>query len=500
MNATASLGAPARRTLDDRLNPILVKEVRQALRGRYFRWMFGLTLLVTTFLALMVVAFASNQSVHARVGQQFFLVIYACMAGAVLVLVPFSAFLSTSAEWDENTYDLLVLSNLQPRQIVGGKLVSTLIQALLYYSTFTPFLVAAFLLNGLDLVVAGVVLVCSAASSVGLSLIGIALASVARMRALRGIVLALFGAALTGGWGLSLGIVTALTQSPNDLRSIEGRMAVVVYITTTLLVGGVAAVIALARFSHEEENRSTPMRVLSFALILVAILWSAWAHSMSAEAEFAWAMQLGMAHALLLLWIFFLTEPETLGRRTLKFAAARRGLALAVLPLLPGGGRGVLLFLTHAFLALVAVAGLNLVWGSAQEELVEGLVIVGWFYLHCFVYLALPAGLANLFMKRPGARILLRVLLVILWPMVIILPVILGMILGYPSWSNMDHPFTPYWVVARMQESDTNLARLVGPGIVLLFFGGVSLLLNMPRMVRAVREVLGAGRDSAARS
>lgn len=499
MNATIAPAAPAARTLDDRLNPILVKEVRQALRGRFFRWMFGLTLLVTTFLALMVVAFAASGSVDSRIGQQFFVVIYACMGGAVLVLVPFSAFLSTSAEWDENTYDLLVLSNLQPRQIVGGKLVSTLIQALLYYSTFTPFLVAAFLLNGLDLAAAAVVLLCSGASCAALSLIGIALASLARVRALRGIILALFGAALTGGWGISIAIVTELVQNPHELRSIEGRMAVAVYVTTALLIAGVAAVIAMARFSHEEENRSTPMRVLSLALILAGALWSAWMHSMSAESEFAWALQIAAAHPLLLMWIFFVTEPETLGRRTLKFASQRRGLALALLPLLPGGGRGVLLFMLHGLLALATVVLLNLAWGSAQEELLEGLLIVAWFYLYCFVYLALPAGLASLFRKRAGSRILLRVALVLLWPLLLFVPVIFGLVFGQVSWANWDHPFNPYWVIVRMQESDSDLHRLMLPGLVLLVLGVLALSVNLPRLWRGVREVVSAGRGPAAR-
>jgi len=498
MNAIDALAAPAPRTLDDRLNPILVKEVRQALRGRFFRWMFGLTLLVTTFLALMVVTIAASQTHDTRVGQQFFLVIYACMGGAVLVLVPFSAFLSTSSEWDENTYDLLVLSNLQPRQIVGGKLVSTLIQALLYYSTFTPFLVAAFLLNGLDLLVLGVVLLCSAASCVGLSLIGIALASLARVRAMRGIILALFGAALTGGWGISIGVVTAIVQNSHELRSIEGQMAVSVYVTTALLLAGVAAVIAMARFSHEEENRSTPMRVLSLVLILAAALWAAWIHSISAEAEFAWAMQIGAAHPLLLMWIFFVSEPEALGRRTRKFVAERRGLALAALPLLPGGGRGVLLFALHGLLALGTVAILNLAWGSPPEELVEGLLIVGWFYLHCFVYLALPAGIVSLFRKGAGASLLLRVALVVLWPLLLFVPVLFGIIFGQVSWANWDHPFNPYWIIVRLQESNSDLHQLTIPGIVLLLLGSLTLLVNLPRLWRAAREVFTARQDAAA--
>jgi hypothetical protein len=54
------------------------------------------------------------------------MVMFGCLSAAVHGFTPFSAFLSTSAEWEENTHDLLVLSNLRPRQIVYGKLLSAL--------------------------------------------------------------------------------------------------------------------------------------------------------------------------------------------------------------------------------------------------------------------------------------------------------------------------------------------------------------------------------------
>ena len=47
MSAAAGSAGVVQR-LGDRLNPILIKEVRQALRGKYFLVMFWLTVLVAT--------------------------------------------------------------------------------------------------------------------------------------------------------------------------------------------------------------------------------------------------------------------------------------------------------------------------------------------------------------------------------------------------------------------------------------------------------------------
>ena len=142
-------------------------------------------------------------------------------ANRVHAFTPFSAFLSTSAEWDENTHDLLVLSNLRPRQIVYGKLCSALVQALLYYSTFGPFLVFAFLLNGVDLAALGAILFVSMASCAALTLLGVALASLSAAKAPRVVLMALFGIGLVLFWGLSLGMASGVVYSPQMLRDPE---------------------------------------------------------------------------------------------------------------------------------------------------------------------------------------------------------------------------------------------------------------------------------------
>src|SRR5690606_11497354 len=129
--------------LAERANPILVKEVRQALRGQYFRLVFWLTLSAATVIGLVVLMAASATNEAQGIG--FFNTIFGCLAIAAHGFVPFAAFVAMGSEWEENTYDLLVLSNLRPCQIVIGKLLAAGTQALLIYSAFVPFLVFAFL-------------------------------------------------------------------------------------------------------------------------------------------------------------------------------------------------------------------------------------------------------------------------------------------------------------------------------------------------------------------
>ena len=94
----------------DRFNPILVKELRQAVRGRLFPIAFGVILLILT-MTTVVALLSSTESVGLRgVGRGTFLGMYTTLGIALFGLVPFASFASLGGEWEENTFDLLVLS------------------------------------------------------------------------------------------------------------------------------------------------------------------------------------------------------------------------------------------------------------------------------------------------------------------------------------------------------------------------------------------------------
>jgi len=485
--------ATLRRAATDRLNPILVKEVRQALRGRYFKILFWLTLAAATFLGLIVVGSAAERIDERFAGQSFFMVIFGCLSAAVHGFTPFSAYLSTSAEWDENTHDLLVLSDLRPRQIVLGKLLSALVQALLYYSTFGPFLVFAFLLNGIDLLSIGVVLVCSTAACTGLSSIGIALATMAKSKAMRGLLMAVFGAALAGSWGLTMAAAAEIVQSPQDLRSSEGQMATLLFLTVATALGMLFSAVAALRFAHEEENRSTGLRLASLGIVLLAGAWGAGLHRTLGEHEAVFGVQLAAALVLYLLWLFFLTERDGLSRRVAQRVPSQRGLALLAAPFLPGGGNAVWLVLVHGGCALLATwLGLGL---SATTELQDrqALTIVGMVYGYPLLFLGIPAAFTG-FVRTPGGRTRLRLACFFSLPLAVLAPGLLGLLSGNHRWMELEHPLNPAWVLSRFGTagSPRDGAWL---GLTLLLLGVlVALVLNVPRMVAGLEGVLAASR------
>jgi hypothetical protein len=495
--ASAPLDRPR---LDDRINPILVKEVRQALRGRYFRWLFWLTLLVATMIGLTIVAGAVGNNSVGMLGQAFFMAMFGCMAAAVQGFVPFSAFLATSAEWDENTYDLLVISNLRPRQIVYGKLLSALIQALLYYSTFGPFLVFAFLMNGVDLLSVIVILIGSMATCVALSLVGIAASSLASAKVVRVLLMAFFGAFLIAAWIVSFAFAMAITNMPQQLRSASGQTAVVAYLSCAFVVGLLASAVAMARFSHEEENRSTPLRLLCSFVLVAATVWGGVLFAQFHDVESVWVCQAIAGFACFFLWLFLLSEPEELGRRVEQHLPQKRALAWLSVPFLPGGGRGVLLFLAQATFALIG-GQVALLFGhptAGQSNEVFAVTLV--LYAYLFLYVALPSGVIAWMTKSAALRTFLRVAVVIGVPVSILAPALLGIFLGNRSWMNLEHPLNPFWVLSRVASNDP-FANVVASLVLLGVACALTLLINLPRLLAGTREVRDAlARRDAARA
>jgi hypothetical protein len=161
----------------DWLNPILVKETRQALKSRYFLVVFILLLALCWMATIGAVAMIGPSIYYGASGTTL-LWIYSFFLGIwMLIFVPYAAFRSLAAEREDNTYDLMSITTLKPRQIISGKLGSSMAQMMVYFSALTPCLAFTYLLRGVDLPTIIVLLAYTFFFSLGLSMIGLLLAT-----------------------------------------------------------------------------------------------------------------------------------------------------------------------------------------------------------------------------------------------------------------------------------------------------------------------------------
>jgi len=135
--------SPALTDFSDRLSPMVVKELRQGLRTRALTGTLLLLHLGLILITLMAGAAGNVEDTRWM---------YDGIATVTLCLVlPFRVSNAISEEVKLNTLDMLMLTRLSSGRIVFGKWAAVAVQSLLIAVSLLPYLVARYVLGGLEL-------------------------------------------------------------------------------------------------------------------------------------------------------------------------------------------------------------------------------------------------------------------------------------------------------------------------------------------------------------
>lgn len=484
MSAFAKVAA-----LEEHLNPVLVKEVRQALRGKQFKSAFGFTIVVSLVVAISIVLNSSSNAAWEPIGPDFLTGLWACLTIAVVGFVPLAAFNAMGAEFEENTFDMLVLSHMRPRQIMLGKLLAAGVQAMLYFSVFGFFAVFAFLLGGVDLTIILVGLPLLALISLALSSVALGLSTLARKRTLRVGLMVVLASALVGSVMGLIAMQAAVSQLGLDLALPEVQAALSALVVAALALGSLFFVLGASRLAHEEENRSTGLRVLGALLILTDLAWARWLFGQVGAVEVLLVIPTLGAVLASLLGLFFVSEREVLGRRVETTLPSSRVLRLLLLPWLPGGARGML-WLAGALATIIGFVYWNLaglpraasVITSGSEVRLALLTAAS----YSIIYLGLPSALFTNRTRALRRSTLTRVLIPSFFVLGLLVPSIVGFLIDLPDLAYFQHYGNPFWVFIRVADGKSTDPS---PVFVLALF---VLLLQSLRIARAVRETVSA--------
>ncbi|MCX7424431.1 MAG: hypothetical protein NTW96_02145 [Planctomycetia bacterium] len=263
--------------LGDRLNPILVKETRQALKSRQFVVTFALLLLCGWFWSIGGVAMIGPEIQYSASGPSMFYGYYLILSFPLLVIVPFGAFRSLAAEQEERTYEMLSITTLGPRQIVAGKLGSAALQMIVYLSAISPCLAFTYMLRGIDFPTILMVLCYTVLASLGLSVIGLFLGTLTSEKHLQVIltVIVVIGLllALWAGCALAFAILDYSMFEFNDIYFWLGNAA---FLTGYASYFALVFYAAAAQLTFASDNRSTRLRMIMLAQHVLCVGWMSW--------------------------------------------------------------------------------------------------------------------------------------------------------------------------------------------------------------------------------
>ncbi|MDM8548502.1 hypothetical protein QUF72_00640 [Desulfobacterales bacterium HSG2] len=262
--------------IDDNLNPIVVKELRQAVQSRFVTgilMIFLITLLIT--MAAFITSGMIGTAQYKGMGREVFSFLFPVFMVPSMLFVPAYTGTRMFRERTKENMDLLFISTISPAAIIRGKLLAGIIITLLIFSACLPFMTLTYLLRGVDLPSVFVILAMAFIAITIAIQFALFIASVSFNRVFRS-VLGIAGAGFIFGSCMSV-----IALGHEMLRSGVGSRlgssdfwhpAAAVLILAGLFTGFVHLV-SVAAISHSSCNRAKTLRsYTTFAWIVTGIM------------------------------------------------------------------------------------------------------------------------------------------------------------------------------------------------------------------------------------
>ncbi|MCP4710088.1 MAG: hypothetical protein GY869_15800 [Planctomycetes bacterium] len=255
---------------DGWINPIAVKELRQAVQGKFIMGILLLFLTIAVITLGVVSVLYGEEFNDFSSGEDIFVFFLGLLMGICLLFLPLYSGVRLSFERSDNV-DLLYATTLKAGAIIRGKLLSATILCFIIYSICTPFMTLTYLLRGIDLLSIFFLLGASFLMMVCVIQIVLFLASLPVNKWFK---LLLAGGAL---FGMSMLFAGAIVLADELLREGIGSMMATREFWLVLglilaLVGmaeGLLYVLSVAIISPNTVNRALPVRLYLTSIWLI---------------------------------------------------------------------------------------------------------------------------------------------------------------------------------------------------------------------------------------
>jgi hypothetical protein len=336
---------------------ILVKETRQALRGKQFVWTYFALLIVAGVWTMLGLTLSGAEGDSSEAGPLLFYGFGVILGFPLGLIIPFGAYRSLAHEFDDGTIQLISITSMKPYQIIAGKLGSSVLQMLVYLSVLAPCITFTYLLRGINLFQIGIAMLICILGSLCLSSFGLFLASITRSRmasvgiSVAFVVLLVW---LYTIWIAGLNVLTFLAPNMADADSesvILFAFFAVAASTTALLFAGAAS-----QISFPADNRSTLIRIMMLIqqTLLLAVFLASLELGNYQEVYAVYAMIFG--HYWLVMGSFLAGESPELSRRVRRTLPQTSVTKRLFSLFYPGPGRGYLFAMANLWACTVMLA------------------------------------------------------------------------------------------------------------------------------------------------
>jgi hypothetical protein len=265
--------------ISDRTNPVVVKELRQAVQSRLVIGILLLFLLANVLIVGCFLMFNADATTSERAGQELFSWQYAVLVATCMVFVTLYAAIRLTMERNDSNIDLLFITTIAPAAIIRGKFCAAVALTALIYSTSMPFLTFTYLLRGIDLPSIFFALGMAFFLTAGAIMLAIFVGSVPGGLLMRMIMAGAF--LFVGFWTMSTTIIGGLGIARMGLASMftshESWAVLGISILAGLFHWGLFYLLAVAAVSPRSSNRMFPLRVfLTLSWLIFGVVLGIW--------------------------------------------------------------------------------------------------------------------------------------------------------------------------------------------------------------------------------
>lgn len=477
--------------LSDRLNPILVREVQQAVKGR----VFALTIILALSISVMIAAVVASEYQEGNSGRGAFDAGLATLIPLMLFVIPMQAYNSMRTELKGGIVEQLLLTRLSPSRVIAGKLQAAMVQFVLYVSVLSPLIATSYLLRGVDLPTIALSLVFMLLVCIAATAFAVSSAAQAILPALQ--TMASLGIAFGLGFGtvLMIGFVASGTYSRGIGDLVRSDSLVLVssaVIGVTILVTTLSWLAARTFLLHAFENKSTAFRVFLWSLPVVLFGWMLLFVD-SADFRY-WFPALCMLLLIVgvIFGVFMVTEQGSMSPRVLAHVPSNPLKARCLAMFLPGRDRGMLCFVAY-MVFLIGLAAL--IWPVVMPPPRAtawvggvGLMIAAYAVVYLGIGRWLRSRLPDTVQGNHAGRFVLPLILF----MFCLLPLLADVLFqGSARRWHVGHIMNPFWTIERFEGEGEQVWWAC---IATLLVGVLLHVFVFSRGLRAVRDASVANR------
>jgi hypothetical protein len=251
--------------LDDRLNPIAVRELRQAVRARYVSSLLLVFLFGQVITLAVIVLGRGAWNPTESLGQRAFVILYGILIGGSMLCGPVYVAVRHAVESFASDTDLTTVMPLRAATVVWGRVSTALALVALMFGASAPFLLFTYMLRGVDLSVILALLVGGFVGTAVVAQIVVFLTSVPApfpvlFRPLLSLVS--FGVSFLAAFGI-IAVADSLALYGASLPGItpgQWWLAASAMLLLGLLSFGFFFVLSLGVSLHRTANRALPVR------------------------------------------------------------------------------------------------------------------------------------------------------------------------------------------------------------------------------------------------